>query len=380
MSLLSVYIHIPFCTQKCRYCDFYSVPYDSSLADNYLTALSKEIDLHKNDNRLQGATAIQTIYVGGGTPTSLSADQLRTLCALLRGSCSIAPDCEWTVECNPESFTEEKASALLRAGVTRLSFGFQSLDDRNLSLLGRIHSADRCRAILADPLLTRFVSIAVDLMYGLPGQTAESCVGTLRIVAESPVVRHVSAYELTVAEETPFGRHRSRLPLPADEAMASMTEQVWDFLEAHGFVQYEVSNFSKAGHRCRHNMAYWSHEPYLGLGCSAHSFLPPERSANIRDVNRYCAMAAEGRLPREFAETIDAEKLGIEMIFLGLRRVRGINETEFQEKCGMPFIDYVNKKKLATFIGRGLLTYEKPFWKPTRQGLLMADGIARELL
>ncbi|MGA2507598.1 MAG: radical SAM family heme chaperone HemW [Chitinispirillaceae bacterium] len=379
MNSLSLYLHIPFCTKKCRYCDFYSVDYDDSLAERYLLALSKEIDLY-NKYLSDSAPTVRTIFIGGGTPSVLSSGQLSTLCALLRSTFSIAPDCEWTVECNPESFTGDKASVFLHAGVTRLTFGFQSLDDRQLPVLGRIHSSDLCRRILVDPLLKQFASIGVDLMYGLPGQTAETLMATLQQVAGSPYVKHISAYELTVADGTPFGRHRSMLPLPADETMASMTAQVWDFLATNGFEQYEVSNFAKPGHECRHNIAYWNHEPYLGLGCSAHSFLPPERSANVRDVNHYCEMTEENLFPREFTETIDANKLGMEMIFLGLRRVQGINEKEFQENCGMPFADYVNKKKLATFMGRGLLTYEKPFWKPTRQGLLMADGIARELL
>jgi oxygen-independent coproporphyrinogen-3 oxidase len=375
----SLYLHIPFCTKKCRYCDFYSVDYDASLAERYLLALLKEIDLYKK-YLIDNSILLQTIFIGGGTPSVLSSGQLSTLCALLRSSFSIAPDCEWTVECNPESFTGDKASVFLHAGVTRLTFGFQSLDDRQLPVLGRIHSSDLCRRILVDPLLKQFASIGVDLMYGLPGQTTETLMATLREVADSPYVKHISAYELTVADGTPFGRHRSILPLPADETMASMTVQIWDFLAANGFEQYEVSNFAKPGHECRHNIAYWNHEPYLGLGCSAHSFLPPERSANVRDVNHYCEMTEESLFPREFTETIDANKLGMEMIFLGLRRVQGINETAFEENCGMPFTDYVNKKKLATFMGRGLLTYEKPFWKPTRQGLLMADGIVRELL
>jgi len=380
MKPLSLYLHIPFCAKKCRYCDFYSVPYDASLAENYLIALSKEIDLYNKEYRLDGSSQIQTVFIGGGTPTVLSTAELRKLCALLRSSFSIAPDCEWTVECNPESFTKDKALVFLEAGVTRLTFGFQSLDDRELSFLGRIHTADRCRQVLEDPLLAKFSSIGVDLMYGLPGQAADSPDKSLAPVLDSPYVKHISAYELTIADRTPFGRRRSMLPLPSEETMSSMTGRLWDLLAAQGFTQYEVSNFAKAGHECRHNKAYWNHEPYLGLGCAAHSFLPPERSANVRDVNRYSALVNDGRLPREFTETIDAEKLGMEMVFLGLRRVQGINEVVFKEKCGIKFDKFIKKEKIEHFVGRGLLSYEKPFWKPTRKGLLMADAIAREII
>ena len=378
MNPLSLYLHIPFCAKKCRYCDFYSVPYDASLAENYLIALSKEIDLYKK-YLIDNATIIQTVFIGGGTPSVLSPAELRKLCALLRGSFSFTSNYEWTVECNPESFTKDKALVFLDAGVTRLTFGFQSLDDRELSFLGRIHTADRCRQVLGDPLLAKFSSIGVDLMYGLPGQTADSPDKSLTPVLDSHYVKHISAYELTIADRTPFGRRRSMLPLPSDETMSAMTGRLWDLLAAHGFTQYEVSNFAKAGHECRHNKAYWNHEPYLGLGCAAHSFLPPERSANVRDVNRYGAMVNAGRFPREFTETIDAEKLGMEMVFLGLRRVQGINEVVFKEKCGIPFADFTKKEKIAELVNRGLLFYDKPFWKPTRKGLLMADAIAREI-
>ena len=380
MDVLSLYLHIPFCAKKCRYCDFYSVPGDRVLVENYLGALPKEIDLVNKKYCLDGSTQIQTVFIGGGTPTILTAGQLRALCRHVRTGFPIAPGCEWTVECNPESFTEDKASVLLDEGVTRLTFGFQSLDDRELAFLGRVHTAERCRRILSDPALGAFASAGIDLMYGLPGQTTGSLEHTLEQIVESPYVKHISAYELTVADGTPLGRRRSMLPLPGDETMSAMTGRLWDCLEAHGFMQYEVSNFARAGHECRHNMTYWNHEPYLGLGCAAHSFLPPERSANIRDVNRYCAMVNDGQLPREFTEKLNAEKLGMEMLFLGLRTVRGIDENRFFRICGKSLMDSVNKKKFDMLVKRGLLSYEKSFWKPTKNGLLTADAIAREII
>lgn len=379
MNPLSLYLHIPFCAKKCRYCDFYSIPYDTVNVENYLAALSKEINLVKKTYRLNGSTPVQTVFIGGGTPTVLAVEQLRMLCTLIRTSFTLAPGYEWTVECNPESLIPEKASVLLDNGVTRLSFGFQSLDDRELSFLGRIHNAERCRLVLEEPLLARFSSIGVDLMFGLPGQTIGSVERSLQPLFDSLSIKHISAYELTVAEKTPFGRRRSMLPLPSDEAMSTMTGRLWDLLEEHGFLQYEVSNFAKPGHECRHNRAYWCHEPYLGLGCAAHSFLPPERTANVRDVSRYCAMVNEERLPLEFTEVLDSGKLGMEMIFLGLRTVLGINEKIFYEKCRVSLLDFVNKERFDILVKRGLLTYDKPFWKPSRSGLLMADAIAREI-
>jgi oxygen-independent coproporphyrinogen III oxidase len=380
MDPRSLYIHIPFCKKKCRYCDFYSVPYEASLADAYLAALALEIEFYKKRILAEESAPVQTIFIGGGTPTMLTADQLRRLCSLVRTSFRLAPDCEWTVECNPDSFTAEKADVLNDAGVTRLTFGFQSLDDRELRLLGRVHTADRCREVLADPVLVRFSSIGIDIMYGLPGQTVETLERSLGPVFDSPYVKHISAYELTVADGTPFGRHRSLFPLPDDDAMTVMTGRLWELLAATGFKQYEVSNFAKAEHACRHNMACWAHESYLGLGCAAHSFLPPERFANMRDVYRYILEVRAGRLPREFTETLDRHTLGVEMILLGLRTVQGINEDDFLEKIGYGLVPSLNKGKLSFFTDKGLLLYEKPFLKPTRKGLLMADALARELL
>ncbi len=379
MNSISLYLHIPFCAKKCRYCDFYSVSFDERLAWRYLDGLAAEIALCKKSRITEGA-AVQTIFIGGGTPSVFSGEALHSLCTLVRSSFTIAPGYEWTVECNPESFTNDKGVTLLEAGVTRLTFGLQSLNDRELSLLGRVHSSERCHTILSDHVLSRFTSIGVDIMYGLPGQTMRTLEQTLAAVFDSPYVKHISAYELTVADNTPFGRHRSILPLPSEGETAVMTGSLWELLEKGGFCQYEVSNFAKPGHACRHNQAYWDHKPYLGLGCAAHSYLHEKRWANVRDVNRYIRMVSNGLFPREFIETIDKKKLAMEIVFLGLRKVQGINEAFFQESCGIAFADFIQKDSIGQFVNRGLLEYEKPFWKPTRKGLLMADAIAREIL
>lgn len=376
---LSLYIHIPFCAKKCRYCDFYSVPYDEQRADEYLAALAREIALYNKNPAIKNAT-VQTVYFGGGTPSILTVNQQSNLLALIRNSFTIAKSVEWTVECNPDSFTDEKAVVLLEGGVTRLSFGLQSLHDRELSLLGRVHSSARCKEILGDPVLAAFASISVDLMYGLPGQTSGTLAESLAVIFASPHVRHISAYELTIASNTPFDRHQSLLPLPGQEQMGAMTETLWNMLETNGFMQYEVSNFARKGHACRHNEAYWDHAPYLGLGCAAHSFLEGKRWANVKDLSRYRSMVNDGTFPWEFEEEIDAEKLAFETLFLGLRTVKGIDEDAFKERYGREFGDYVNREKLELFEKQGLLIYKKPFWVPTKKGLLMADAMARELV
>jgi oxygen-independent coproporphyrinogen-3 oxidase len=379
MTPLSLYLHIPFCAKKCRYCDFYSEKTDASQKKQYLKALSREID-HYRDLPSIAAAQVRTVFFGGGTPTVLTAGELAELCGLIRSGFRLASDVEWTVECNPESFTGEKAGVLFDYGVMRLTFGVQSLDGRELNLLGRIHSAERCIEALNDPALSRFASVGVDIIFGVPGQTEATLDHTLDILTALPVIRHISAYELNVASGTVFGRHRSLLPMPADEAMAEMTWHVWKRLADAGFEQYEVSNFAKSGHRCGHNEAYWDHRPYLGLGCSAHSFLHPERWGNVKNISQYCSMVDAGEFPREFTETIDTKKLAVEMLFLGLRRTDGINEERFNDICGVTFETSVDTQKLEYYLQEGLIRYEKPFWRPTAKGMLMADGMARELM
>jgi oxygen-independent coproporphyrinogen III oxidase len=373
---LSLYIHVPFCAKKCRYCDFYSVAYDEDPARDYLAAVSREIEYHLHDPSMAEST-VRTVYIGGGTPSILSVNLLADLCSLVRDRFALADDREWTVECNPDSFTEEKAAVLLENGVTRLSFGVQSMEDRELSLLGRIHSATRCAELLDDPVLAGFKSVSADLMYGLPGQTDESLSRTVDTMVASHFVRHVSAYELTIAPGTPFGRHQSIMPLRGQEQMERITQKLWQKLEDAGFRQYEVSNFAQAGYECRHNEVYWDHGNYLGLGAAAHSFIDGQRWANVKDVKNYCSAGETGF--REFIERIDEGKMASEMLFLGLRRAKGIDEEAFKQRCGVDFVDYVNNDKLDLFQQKGLIVFDKPFWKPTKKGLLLADAMARYL-
>jgi oxygen-independent coproporphyrinogen III oxidase len=379
METISLYIHIPFCVKKCRYCDFYSVPYEAGLAAAYLEALEREIDLAAREGILDKCV-VRTVYIGGGTPTVLGAAGLWSLCRLVKGRFSLARGFEWTVECNPESFTQEKAAALLDAGVNRLSLGVQSLDDRTLGLLGRAHDAARSRELLAEPALGSFGSVNVDLIYGLPGQTAASLESTVLELLASPYVNHFSAYELTLADETPFGRHRSLLPLPGDDDISAMTERLWRLLGENGFEHYEVSNFAKPGRRSRHNEAYWDHRPYVGFGCAANSYRHPLRWGNVKDLGRYAALLDADCLPREFTEEIDGKKLSEELLFLGLRRADGIDKELFLKKCGRHLGDIAGASKIAGFIQQGLLVEDDYSLRPTERGMLFADAMARELM
>ncbi len=376
---IGLYLHVPFCAAKCRYCNFYSVQYNPEVAAAYLDAIKREIELCRDRRIIGDRIEVGTVFFGGGTPSVLSVAELSSLCRMIRESFALASDCEWTVECNPESFTEEKSAMLLSEGVTRLSFGVQSLSDRELRLLGRIHTAERCR-LLREESLSSFSSIGVDLMYGLPGQSFEDLRKTLQELLTFPNIQHLSAYELTVAEGTPFGRHRRLLPLPEDSEMSRMTEGLWQLLRNAGFDHYEVSNFARQGHRCRHNEAYWDHRPYLGLGCASHSYLNGQRFANVPDLQKYRDLVENGHLPRAFIEDIDPTMIASEMVLLGLRRAKGIDTLAFIDKCGISFDKLANREKIVEFIGQGLLTYAGPFLQPTERGLLVADALAAALI
>jgi oxygen-independent coproporphyrinogen III oxidase len=376
---VSLYVHIPFCVKKCRYCDFYSVPYDQTRARDYGDALVQEwegVCARFEDEPL----SIDTVYIGGGTPSVLSPPQLQRLCSSISSMADCSECREWTVECNPESFTEEKAQILVSAGVTRLTFGVQSTGDTDLRLLGRAHDSHRVNQVLASAPLGLFRSVGVDLMYGLPWQSPETVQQSAVMVTGFSSVKHVSAYELSINPGTPFGRHRSKLRLPDEDTSCEMAKIITDVFTVSGFERYEIANFALQGHRSIHNQAYWNHLPYIGLGCAAHSYVHPVRWANIRDIDRYIDAVHEQRPPLEYRETIDVVKLAEELIFLGLRQCDGLDEQRYESMTGMSFMTGSRSRKLGQYLDSGLIVKRGTCWKLTFDGMLLADALARELM
>jgi oxygen-independent coproporphyrinogen-3 oxidase len=376
----SLYIHFPFCVKKCRYCDFYSCVQAEDKIIPYIDALAEEWDMI-SDRWFSSAEPqeFSTVYCGGGTPSLLSDEQWRYFCARLMRRIPVSRDAEWTIECNPESFTAQKARAWLETGVNRITIGVQSLDDRELSVMGRAHTSAQAIAVLDHPCMAQFKSIGIDCMYCLPGQTLESLGRTITLLSGFSLVTHLSAYELTIAENTVFGRHRRFVPLPAEEACAAMTERVLELARAYGFIRYEISNFCKPGFECRHNMAYWNHAPYIGLGASAHSYLCGARYANVSSLTEYCGRIARGVSPVDFSENIGREQLGHEMVFLRLRTADGLDEQRFFRETGKVFANPHRELKLREFAGNGFVEHAPPFWRLTASGMMFADAIAREL-
>jgi oxygen-independent coproporphyrinogen III oxidase len=379
MQSLSVYIHVPFCMRKCNYCDFYSELLKQSVADDYIDALCIEWTILKEKYHLENIP-VKTLYVGGGTPSLLTLGQWNKLIEKLVKQFHFVPDYEWSIECNPDSFSPETAAFWLDSGVTRLSIGIQSLDDNELRLLGRVHTSGQAIDLLNNPVLLKFASTGADLMYGIPGQTPASLGMSIDKTLSALSLRHLSVYELTINLHSDFGKRRATLPLPSEEATIAMTEIVLEKTHGRGFEQYEISNFSIPGHHCKHNEAYWQHTPYIGLGPAAHSYLPPCRFSNCSSIVDYGKALGAGKLPTNFSETIDAASLSREMVFLGLRTNQGIDETKFRLMTGVDFASTKRLPTLETFVCNGMIEHKPPFWSLTRKGMLFADAIARDLL
>lgn len=377
-SQLSIYVHIPFCTSKCRYCDFYSIKYDSSLADLYIDALAAEWNLICKKKKLTEPQVL-TLYFGGGTPSLLSLKQWERIGSVLISNLNSDSMIEFSVECNPESFSPDLASLFIQLGVNRLTFGVQSLCNKELSVAGRIHDAQTALNVLHEPGLKSFRSVGADLIYGLPGQSVDSLLTTLNQLTSSEYLSHCSAYELTINENTPFGRHIEKLPLPDEDTVYEMTNVVRTFLLQKGFEQYEISNFARKYHRCIHNEVYWDHQSYIGLGCAAHSYLHPYRWANVSDIKEYLKRINDDELPGSFQEFIDPDTLAKEMLFLGLRKTDGIDVRFFEERVGKKFSSFVDMAKIESFISMGWLNYTNARYLVTPSGLLFADTMAREL-
>lgn len=324
MDALGLYVHIPFCKSKCRYCDFCSFPNPKSeRIEEYLDALCREITEYGQKDHPYCADArereVDTVYFGGGTPTLLSANQLTRVLDTLRRVFRIREDAEITSECNPATADPAYFRALRAAGFNRLSIGAQSMQEHELRLLGRLHTADDVRKTVADARAAGFRNISVDLMFGIPDQTEDSLAATLdAVLALSP--DHVSLYGLQIEEGTYLHRHRDTLRFPEEDTEGAMYEASVRRLGAAGILPYEISNFARAGFASRHNLRYWKRLDYLGLGAAAHSCMGSHRFSNTEALDRYLAGDR-----RDENETVSPHNVLCERVMLGMRLYEGVD-------------------------------------------------------
>ncbi|AZV50862.1 oxygen-independent coproporphyrinogen III oxidase [Bacillus halotolerans] len=329
----SAYIHIPFCEHICHYCDFNKYFIQSQPVGEYLNALEKEII---NTIEKTGQPDLDTIFIGGGTPTSLSEDQLKKLMDMvsrvLKPSDSLK---EFAVEANPDDLSAEKLKILKEAGVNRLSFGVQTFEDDLLEKIGRVHKQKDVFASFERAREIGFENISLDLMFGLPGQTLKHLDHSLK-TALSLNAEHYSVYSLIVEPKTVFYNlmQKGRLHLPAQEQEAEMYETVMSRMEAAGIHQYEISNFAKQGMESQHNLTYWSNEEYFGFGAGAHGYIGGIRTVNVGPVKHYIDLIAEKGFPYRDTHEVTMEEQIEEEMFLGLRKTSGVSKKRFEEKYG----------------------------------------------
>ena len=338
-----LYIHIPFCRQKCFYCDFPSFAGREKKIDKYLQALEQEFALlrqrlYQKDNvrDTESKFAPRTIYIGGGTPTALNANQLEKLLKIVQKYVAVAEAEEFTVEMNPGTVDREKLLLLQQAGVNRLSVGVQSFDDHCLKKIGRIHTAQEAADTIELAHNLGFGNISLDLIYGLPQQDREILTQSVERALTLPV-QHISIYGLQLEEGTAFQRmaDMGKLQLPTDELVEAMHDYIVEKLPEAGYQRYEISNYALPGYESKHNLSYWQDVDYLGLGSGAHSYWQGTRYENPSSIDDYISALEAGRLPASLEEQVDRQAHMEEYCFLGLRTASGIDKNLFQQKFGV---------------------------------------------
>ncbi|HAT4170316.1 TPA: oxygen-independent coproporphyrinogen III oxidase [Clostridium perfringens] len=376
MDKISLYIHIPFCAQKCLYCDFPSFARKDHLRKAYIEALNKEIiSLREKHNNLE----INTIFIGGGTPSVLEADELECLLKEV-AKLNMAKDIEYSMECNPGNLTEEKLEVMKKYGVNRISMGLQAKQDNLLKGLGRIHNYKTFKENFLLAKKVGFNNINVDLMFGLPNQRLNEWEETLReIISLEPA--HISAYSLIIEEGTAFYNlyENYKLKLPTEEEERKMYHLAKKILEENGFNQYEISNYAKEGKECRHNLAYWNMDNWIGVGSAAASYINGKRIKNISSVEKYINSINEKREAVE--EIINNSKNDNmeEFMFMGLRKINGIDENEFKNRFSMNIND-VYGEILNKYIDEGLLIRESGRIFLSEKGIEISNIIMADFL
>ncbi|ELC8359982.1 oxygen-independent coproporphyrinogen III oxidase [Clostridium perfringens] len=376
MDKISLYIHIPFCAQKCLYCDFPSFASKDHLRKAYIEALNKEIiSLREKHNNLE----INTIFIGGGTPSVLEADELECLLKEV-AKLNIAKDIEYSMECNPGNLTEEKLEVMKKYGVNRISMGLQAKQDNLLKGLGRIHNYKTFKENFLLAKKVGFNNINVDLMFGLPNQRLNEWEETLReIISLEPA--HISAYSLIIEEGTAFYNlyENDKLKLPTEEEERKMYHLAKKILEENGFNQYEISNYAKERKECRHNLAYWNMDNWIGVGSAAASYINGKRIKNISSVEEYInSINEKGEAVEEIINNSKNDNIE-EFMFMGLRKINGIDENEFKKRFSMNIND-VYGEILNKYIDEGLLIRESGRIFLSEKGIEISNVIMADFL
>lgn len=375
MEKLGIYIHIPFCARKCAYCDFYSVG-DVSQGDAYTDALIAQIKSFKPSGKNH---VVDSIYLGGGTPSVLPGENIERILSAVRSSFKVEEDAEITIEANPGTLDTEKLVLYKEAGINRLSLGLQSADNKELKRLSRIHTREEFESSFLLARLEGFRNINVDIMYALPDQTQERLMDTLDYVL-SLDPDHISFYGLKLEPGTPFGCDDAiSAAMPSEDAQYDMYLSAAKKMEESGFLQYEISNFSKLGAECRHNLKYWKCEEYLGFGPAAHSFFGEKMFSYAKDIDRFLTTPTDHIALLDESETPTEDELAAQYVMLGFRLRQGINIIEYGERFGDDF-EARYRQKMKPFLAKKYILQTKFGYRLSKKGMLISNYILSEIL
>lgn len=390
-----IYVHVPFCPQKCGYCDFYSGPAGEEAVRTYFEDLREEIRVSPfaRPRSAEGGekTRVSSVFIGGGTPSFVPSGEIASVLGLLRDCFELLPDAEISMEANPGSLTPEKCKAYRNAGVNRLSLGLQSADDRLLRKIGRIHDWETFLRSYETARSAGFMNLNVDLISGLPGDTPENFEkGLKKVLSLKP--EHLSVYSLIIAENTPFyalygpeGTRQDELPSEEDERL--MYTRTGEVLGEAGYHRYEISNYALPGRECRHNAGYWTHVPYLGFGAAAASFVPSEEEGVMLRYKNASSLDYLGK-PYEEQETLSGEDLMREYMILKLRMTEGVSDAAFCTRFGRSVFT-VFPEEIEKMVSEGLLQIRYTSSKQTEEasgvfltpkGLDLANIVFEEFL
>jgi putative oxygen-independent coproporphyrinogen III oxidase len=360
-----LYVHVPFCLTRCGYCDFNAYAGLDHLASRYVAALLREAELAAP---AWSEEEVVSVFLGGGTPTTLEAADLKALLALLRDRFSVSTAAEVTIEANPDTVDRAKLAGLLEAGYTRLSMGAQSFDRTVLASLERLHDPESVRRAMREARSAGYGNVNLDLIYGADGETLDSWAETLLETLDLEP-EHVSAYALTIEPSTPLGRRVQHgvVRFPDPDLQADMFELACSRLGEAGYHHYEVSNWAKPRFACVHNLGYWERRPYLGIGAGAHSYRDERRWWNVRPPEEYLTLVESGRLPVGGEERLEPSDAYLEEVFLRLRILEGVPSS------------WVEPEKAAPFLESGLLREDDGALVPTERGMLLLNELVLAL-
>lgn len=391
---LGIYVHIPFCVQKCAYCDFLSAPADDKTKQKYVDALIEEIkqtqwisglyteDESANKTEIADISAeytVHTVFFGGGTPSVLKTDQIKAILEAIRATFEMDEFAEITMECNPGTLDDKKTFGYRECGINRISFGLQSAVDSDLKMLGRIHSLQDFEQSFNMARKYGFNNINVDIMSAIPGQTVSSYERTLNsVIAYGP--EHISAYSLIVEEGTHIYENIDDYPaLPSEDVEREMYHMTERLLHRSGYERYEISNYSKPGYECQHNLSYWDRRDYLGFGIGAASLFKENRYSNCRDINKYIAAHGAPFKIREKMEKLTIQDRMEEFMFLGLRKTKGVDDRDFAASFQLK-LQEIYGDMIEANIQKGLLKRDGHYYRLTAYGLDISNTVMSDFM